>query len=443
MNENKQKTLYVVHCIDTEGPLTEDLVDTFKRLKNVYGNVVKDIEPSRENLRKLQNAELNLDGFEKEVSKMLAPHLLQYNNNWSQIDRMLDDALSEAFRKRTIDDSNEGWVYSWHCMDHVGYSDNPRRKDLGFGNVFRFYRQKLKETNSECDEINWHYHPLSFSRNPLQCATNYVNSYDVLLESLCRRIIDEGWFPTVNRPGFHTERQDIHMFLEQWIPFDYANQFYEVDDGQLDLVSGRFGDWRRASSSWRGYNPSHDDYQSPGNCRRHIFRCLNVGTRFNELKKHHVASAFVEANNMGSAILAFADHDYRDIRPNVDYVRGIVESLRSEYPSVKVKFSGAEQAAVAVTGNTNQTPLKLAASIERNVLKVKVLSGELFGPQPFLAIKTLQGDYYHDNFDIQTPGIEYTYTFDFNTVPLKSVSSIGVASAGRYGAFDVQKIMLS
>ncbi|MDA0120160.1 MULTISPECIES: hypothetical protein [Vibrio] len=443
MNENKQKTLYVVHCIDTEGPLTEDLVDTFKRLKNVYGNVVKDIEPSRENLRKLQNAELNLDGFEKEVSKMLAPHLLQYNNNWSQIDRMLDDALSEAFRKKTIDDANEGWVYSWHCMDHVGYSDNPRRKDLGFGNVFRFYRQKLKETNSECDEINWHYHPLSFSRNPLQCATNYVNSYDVLLESLCRRVIDEGWFPTVNRPGFHTERQDIHMFLEQWIPFDYANQFYEVDDGQLDLVSGRFGDWRRASSSWRGYNPSHDDYQSLGNCRRHIFRCLNVGTRFNELKKHHVASAFAEADNMGSAILAFADHDYRDIRPNVNYVRGLVESLRSEYPSVKVKFSGAEQAAVAVTENTNRTPLKLAASVEQNVLKVRVLSGELFGPQPFLAIKTLQGNYYHDNFDIQTPGIEYTYTFDFNTLPLRSVSSIGVASAGRYGAFDVQQIRLS
>lgn len=444
-NENK-KILHIVHCIDTEGPLTEDLIDTFQRVNDVYGKVVSGIDATKVNLKKLQNKEFELGGYETNISKMLDPKLLKYNNNWEQINTMLDEALSAPFRNKTVDDFTNGWTYSWHCMDHVGYTDNPRRKDIGFGNVFRFYKHKLKEFSNHNDEINWHYHPLSFSRNPLQCATNYINSFDVLLEILCRRVIDENWFPTTNRPGFHTERQDIHMFLEQWIPFDYANQNYDIDDGQLDLVGGRFGDWRRASSSWLGYNPSHDDYQLPGNCRRFIYRCLNVGTRFNELKKHHVESAFLDASKNGSAILAFADHDYRDIRPNVDYVRGLVEDIRGQFPNVLIKFSGAEAAAIehnntlsdCCTGDVDN--LSLIIELELNKLKVKVESGQLFGPQPFLALRTHDGAYHHDNFDIQIPGKEYTYTFDSNTLPLKAIQSIGVASSGRFGGYDVKKL---
>lgn len=439
----KEKIIHIVHCIDTEGPLIEDLADTFQRLKSIYGDVINDIEPTRCNLEKLQNQRIDLNGNEDSISRMLAPHLLRYNNNWEQIDSMLDDALSLSFRKLTVDDFGNGWVYSWHCMDHIGYSDNPRRKDIGFGNIFRFYKHKLKEAQCDKDEINWHYHPLSFNRNPLQCATNYVNSFDVLLEVLCRRIIDEDWFPTTNRPGFHTERQDIHMFLEQWIPFDYANQFYETDDGQLDLISGRFGDWRRASSSWAGYNPSHDDYQVPGYCRRFIYRCLNVGTRFNELKEHHVRSAFSEANEKGSVILAFADHDYRDIRPNVNYVRNLVESVRANFPDVKVKFSGAEEAAIMhnrCTKHFSEHELNLKVELSSDQLKVCVENGQLFGPQPFLAIQTHDGQYHHDNFDIQIPGKKYTYTFDSNTISIKSIKTVGVASAGRFGGYNVSKI---
>ena len=29
--------MYVVHCIDTEGPMTENIYDTFERLKLIYG----------------------------------------------------------------------------------------------------------------------------------------------------------------------------------------------------------------------------------------------------------------------------------------------------------------------------------------------------------------------------------------------------------------------
>ena len=293
--------------------------------------------------------------------------------------------------------------------------------------------------------MNWHYHPLSYDRNPLRCAVNYFNSYDVLLQVLTRRVIDENWFPSVNRPGFHSERQDIHMFLEQWIPFDYANQVYDFDDGQKDLVAGRFGDWRRAPKTWRGYHPHHDDYQSEGLCRRRIFRCLNVGTRFNLLKGNHVREAFKEAQEKGSAVLSFSNHDYREMRDDIDYVRGLLSEHRSDFPDVKIAFSGANEAARKVVAQKNfkQVPVVLSSRIVANRFEVSVETGFLFGPQPFLAIKTKDGRYFHDNFDENIKGKSYSYTFDFHTLDLETVSVIAAATCDNLGNINITRCELS
>src|SRR5688572_21869012 len=111
---SKKPTLYVVHCIDTEGPLTEDLDASFTRLKDVFGIA---LPSSRETLEKLQRKEIPLDGKEDDVALMLSPTLLKYNNSWDDIDRMLDEAMSPAFRNAMRDDADGGWVYSWHCLD--------------------------------------------------------------------------------------------------------------------------------------------------------------------------------------------------------------------------------------------------------------------------------------------------------------------------------------
>ncbi len=213
--------LYVVHCIDTEGPLNETLDATFERLWSIFG--VK-LAPTKDNLMRLQRGEVDLGGNEEAVAKCFAPELLRYNASWGDVEGMLDELLSDDFRRQDVDDFGNGWIYSWHCMDHMRYLDNPRHKDVGYGNIFRFYKSKLFESDCEQDELNWHFHPLSLTRNPLQAATSYLNSYDVLTQILCRRILDDDWFPVVNRPGFHAERPDSNAFLEQWIPFDYANQ---------------------------------------------------------------------------------------------------------------------------------------------------------------------------------------------------------------------------
>jgi hypothetical protein len=433
-------TLYLVHCVDTEGPLDETLSATFERLASAYG--IR-LPPNRKTLAQLQQREIDLGGKEDAVARMLAPELLSYNSSWDKIEVMLDELLSPAFRNHMLDDVGQGWVFSWHCMDHIGLRENPRRKDLGYGNIFRFYRQALIDSGSDQDELNWHFHPLSLTCNPLHAATSYANNHVLLNEILCRRILEDQWFPVVNRPGFHAERPDSHAFLEQWIPFDYANQAHEEVESQMDLRGGRFGDWRRASASWRGYHPSHDDYQLPGDCRRIIFRCLNVGTRLRCLNAEHVRQAFREARDHGSAILAFADHDYRDMRPDVDTVRRLLAEVRPEFPDVALRFAGAEEAVRAHLCVSDTPAPKLSMQLDGNLLDVRLEAGEIFGPQPFLALRTRDGRVFHDNFDFQVPGRRWTYVLDDQTIGSAALSRIGVGVAGRYGQFDVATIDLN
>jgi hypothetical protein len=431
MNEN---ILYVVHCVDTEGPLDEKLEDTFERVNKIFG---LELKPSMEVLEKLQKAELELCGKEKEIQKMVSPELLSYNKNWDMIDEMLDTCMSEDFRNKNQDDFGEGWVYSWHCMDHVDYDINPRNKDIGYGHIFQHYKARITDSK---DELNWHFHPRSLSRNPLHGATSYNNSIMDLIYLISRRIIDDNWFPTVNRPGFHSERSDSNLFLEQWIPFDYANQSHEEQEQQPDARNGRFGDWGRASKSWRGYHPSIRDHQGEGNCNRVIFRCLNVGTRLRLLQPLHIRQAFEEAEQFGSAVLAFADHDYRNIRKDVYYVRNLIEKHKGEY-SVSVKFSGAENAAVKHL-KLKKKDFRLVCKLEGNRFYVSAKGGHIFGSQPFLSIKTTDGKYLHDNLDELEHEKTWGYVFDDQTIKLDEVHKIGVGSAGRSGGHSTCVINL-
>jgi len=52
MITNEEKTVYIIHTIDTEGPLYEPIEATFERLYDLFG--IK-LVATRENLIKLPN----------------------------------------------------------------------------------------------------------------------------------------------------------------------------------------------------------------------------------------------------------------------------------------------------------------------------------------------------------------------------------------------------
>ena len=429
--------VYVVHCIDTEGTLHETLEATFGRLKSIFGI---DLEPHPATLKKLQQCQIDLGGMETEVAKVFSSELLGYLDTWDKIDNMLYKIMSTEFRNEVTDSFGNGWVYNWHTLDHVGFDNNPRRRDMGHHQIFDHYASMMRITGSTMDGLHFHHHPVGFTRQAHLPASNYLSNDPVIFQILARKIIERNWFPCVYRPGFHLTRPDSHWFLEQYIPFEYANQSKLEKNGsesqQRDLADGRLGDWRRATTSWTPYHPSHDDYQVAGDCRRVIGKCLNIGTRIRLLDEEDVVQAFEEAQQGKPVILSVTNHDFRDITQDIKDTRALIKAVSKDYPEVKFKFSEGRAAMRAVMRVPKQDPLKFTVEFEENRMTVTA-SHKTFGPQPFLALKTLDGRFIHDNFDFQQPFIKWTYVFDQMTVPLNALDNIGIASCDIAGNVTV------
>jgi hypothetical protein len=435
--------VYIVHHIDTEGPLYESVSETFLRIEDILNEKI-DIEPTKENLIKLQKGEIKTFDDEKRelIKKILHPHLLEYKKSWAEVDEMMYRILLDSYRQKFKDSFGNGWVYNWHIMDHTGFTLNPRHRIMGYLNVFDHYLDLLKETNSlPKDEVHWHFHPVHLRKQANICATSYENSYYEIHQIICRRIIERNWFPIVNRAGFHTERPDSNWFLEQWMPFDASNQCIDPDDYS---GNGRFGDWKGAPSDWEIYHPDIYDWRKKGSLKRAISRVLNLKTRFRNINKSEINKAFKKANEEKCNVyMGITDHDFREISIEIEDFYKDLLTVKKSYPNVEFKFSGAVEAFRAVLQSDLTEPnIEFAYKIEKNVLILNVIKGEIFGPQPYLAIKLKSGEYFHDNFDFGEFKREYYYTFDIHTIPMEQIDVIKIATNNSIGNQTIQEIKL-
>jgi hypothetical protein len=428
--------VYIVHCIDTEGPLYEGLEANFRRLKSIYGI---DLEATESNLNAIRNRLLDLGEVTDAVANTFHISRTVFNEDWVQTKNMLQKVTSAEFTNKLLDSNGEGWKFNWFCLDHVGFSgENPRRRDIGDHKIFDFY-QKFMTGNKSLGSIQWHYHPLPITGHFHNGGTTYLNSGNVS-EILAKKIIDRKWFPSCFRPGFHTERPDSNWFLEQWIPFDFANQ--STSSGaidQPDLNGGRYGNWDRATKSWVPYHPDHDDYQKVGNMRRWISRCLNMHARLREITQQDVTEAFQEAANGDNVLLSFTNHDFRNMKPEIEKIQQYIHSAGLKYPSIKFSFEEAADGFRKCVGLEKKGPGLSAKFVKLREGKWRFevrADGDIFGPQPFLAIKTKNGDYFWENFDFIEHS-HWSFTFDEQHVPIDLVQKVGIASNSPSGVSQV------
>lgn len=439
-----KKNIYLVHCVDTEGPLTEKLSATFERIKNTFNIKLK---PTKANLKKIQEKKLNLNGYEEAVYNMVRPDKISYNNNWKKIKKMLDGCYSNSFKKKYVDSFNKPWIFNWFCVDHIDYEYNPRGRVLGYHKIFDFYKKYLNKKKIKENKIFFHYHPHPIKKHAHLEATRWLGSNDKLFQILCRRIIDRSWFPSVSRPGFNVTRPDSHWFMEQFIPFDYASLSYQISDiekKQFDFSNGRSGDWRRAPMTWQPYHPSYEDYQLVGNSKRWIARCLYINSRAYEINEKEVMRAFKEAKTGKKVILSFSSHDYRDVRGDVEKVFNLIKKVQNKYPNINIKNCNALDAFKEIIIKKNKKKLLLKAKlkkINKNTYFLKITSNiKIFGPQPFFTFKTIKGEYFYDNLDMQKPGREWSYTLDNTTMEKKMIKKIGIAANSSCGDTSVVRI---
>lgn len=432
-----KKILHIVHCVDTEGPLNESLKATFERIFQAFGIRLK---PSKTNLRKIRLGKIKIKKNNEALRLFVSKDRLNYKKNWNEINKMMKEMLSKQWRNQFKDDFNNGYLFSWFIVDHVGATKNPRKRTTGIGAIFKKYLKILKKSKSVNDEIGWHYHPPSYDKSLIKNSNNFSFS-NYPYKILANRILNHGWFPSSFRPGFHLERPDINLFLEQWIPFDYGNQavFSESTESkaQIDLADGRYGDWRNAPKQWMPYHPDFYDYQKKGTMRRFITKCLNLNSRVRPINEKEIIKAFLNAKKGLPTILAVTNHDEREMRPYIKEFYAQVRTIQKKFPGVKIKNNTASKAVQEALNLKIKKPLRIKTTWKRN--KIEILANKkIWGPQPFFCFKLKNNKEYWENLDRSKNG--WSFTFDENTFPKKEIAKIGIATSDSTGSTYVKVI---
>jgi len=426
-----KKILYIVHCVDTEGPLYESLDATSERIEKTFGLKYENLTPGK--LIDLQNGKDIPIELKNDVMSFLSSERLNYNKTWTEVSEMIDEIMSQEWRNKYKDDFGEGYRFNWYILDHVGFENaNPRRRSLGYHAIYDYYQEKIR-INDVDDKLYWHYHSTPFFYEAHKTSNNFSFSNEHL-QVLSRRVIDKLDFPVSYRPGAHTERPDSNLFLEQWIPFDFGNQGMkerEEDKKQKDISGGRYGDWRRAPSEWGSYHPDFYDYQKKGNMKRYLTRCLNIGSRLREITEDEIIKAFQQANSNGSTILSITNHDEREMRADIDVFMKKVYKVQKQFPEVKIKHENSVNAVRLTENISHEEPTKLYIEFEDNKINITA-DKSIWGPQPYFCFKTMDKRYIHENLDYHG-GLHWSYTFDEDTIKLEQIEKIGIATNDNYG----------
>ncbi|CAD7847469.1 MAG: hypothetical protein [Olavius algarvensis Delta 4 endosymbiont] len=431
------KTLYLVHCVDTEGPLYESPQATIKRVNNTFG---LDLPVESELLPDLKKGIGVPASLKAAVMDFVSDLRLNYNRTWDEVDRMLDEILSPDWRQQYRDDLGQGYLFNWFVLDHVGFRTNPRRRALGYHGVYEHYVDKLREHRCDRDRIYWHFHPVSFCYEAHKTSNNFSFT-DEHLQVLSRRLIDHLDFPAAFRPGSHTERPDINLFLEMWIPFDYGNQGMaqsRTEKMQRDIADGRYGDWRRATDQWETYHPDFYDYQKKGAMKRYVARALNLESRVRPITTAEIEKAFQRTDSGRDTILAITNHDEREMRPATDWYMTAVRDIQQRFPTVQLVHTDAVDAIRKTEGLSVEQPARLDFLWEGSRLVIKA-DKAIWGPQPYFCFATRDRRYLHENLDRQDD-LQWSFVFDTDTLEFDQLEWIGVATNDDRGNTSVYRM---
>ena len=125
----------------------------------------------------------------------------------------------------------------------------------------------------------------------------------------------------------------------------------------------------------------------------------------------------------------------------------MLREMKLEFPDVEFVYCDALTAMRRALELSKAPKCELELSLHSVADKAHVLTVRTdqptFGPQPYLAIKTIAGTYHHDNFDFQVPHHEWTFVFDEETLPLQAVERVGVATNNSFGVTSIARLNIA
>lgn len=340
----KKGKVFVVICIDTEGPL-------------------------------------------RDPNYQLPTQLL---GSWTDIDKILLPKLfSKRFRFAFTDSQRKPVVLTWFMLNWTGFRTNPVLHDFGYHKIFdhykKFWGKQIKEYG---DEVGWHYHHPSLSGIGNEWGLNWFDNREYE-NVLCRMVIDRRFFPLSYRSGGAIEDDLQSNWLEQWIPFDYSNrncpdlnwEKVEADGRKIkDILS-----WKNAPTDWSFYHPSTKNHTQRGQMKRFIVKSLDIKSGAHAITKNHVVEAFEEAKQGKDIIFSGFEHDYRDRTEEIIQVMEWISEI-SKKTNIEYFYTSASEAIKLVAKFPKNEKLKL--KIRKTPEKLSIKSSKpLFSSQPFLAIR--------------------------------------------------------
>lgn len=346
----KKGRVFVVFCIDTEGPLK--------------------------------------DPNYKDITNFL--------ENWKGIDTIfLSKMFSKKLRFSFPDSKNNPVIFTWFMLNWTGFRTNPVFHDFGYNKVFDHYKKRWgNEIRHFGDEIAWHYHHPALSGIGNEWGLNWLDNREYE-NVLCRLLIDRNFFPLCYRSGGTIEDDLQSNWLEQWIPFDYSNRNCPDLNWEKEEADGRkikdILRWQKAPADWSFYHPSVKDHTQKGQMKRFIAKSLDIKSGAHSITENHVVEAFEEAEQGKDIIFSGFEHDYRDHSEDILQVMKWISEVSKETNIEYLYVSASEAIKLAAKLPKNE---KIKLNIIKTSNKLSVTSNKpLFNPQPFLAIKYSQDLY--------------------------------------------------
>lgn len=282
-------TVYVVFCMDTEGPCDD---------------------PNNDMLLK----------------------------TWRDIDKAMDKIFENKFRNKFPDSNGTNLKIGWFFLTWTGFETNPRNRDFGYHKVRDHYVEKWGNLiNKYCDEMCWHYHHPAKSKIGNEWGLDWLDNSEYVT-IISRQILDRSWFPVSFRAGGTIESNESSLWIDHWFPFDYSNRSPLKVEGLID--------WSDAKDDWTLYKPDIYNFTKQGFCKRNIARTLDLMTNEYCIKESEIEKAFQKASFGEDVILSVFDHDYRDIAERVETYLGKISSISEKYPNVKFEYASPKEAIV-------------------------------------------------------------------------------------------------
>ena len=330
--------VYVVHSIDTEGPLGGD-------------------------------ARRNPDGS------------AEFFDSWDDILVSLAELTAADWRSAHCDSFGDPYRFNWFIMDFTGFATNPKCRVAEYHDTW----DRIHSLPVELDGRYWHYHVPPANGAGDQWSESWLTSNECNVV-LARRLLERGAFPAAFRAGGTIEDDAASRWLEEVIPIDYSNRVSDRSVPTDDLY--RFN-WFGAPDVWGGYHPSRVNFLQPGDMRRYVYRCIDYRSRYNDMTEEIATECFLAAKADGRPrVLSFFSHDTRDMRPETYEAVALLRAV-SEQTGVPWRSATAVDAHCAYADITPK-PLTVAVSDADGGFQIDVM-GDAFQLIPFVAAELRDG----------------------------------------------------